>query len=272
VELNTTYASSKWSFFGDALPFKYVSCGVSNKEDVVNVACLELLAVFLLLDGVLPDGISLNYATAFEIAMRMTDADRMTLQLACGSKQTEEMVEEAIACKKMRDRVFLNRLLFNSEPGKSEEEVVAVLYEWSQSKEFKDNTNIVSTPNTPNIMMELARIVRYSLRFQVHTEGLPVAANGLFMGVASSSDVFANSFRDMNVEPVAADVSLPLLYDDVVAGACCVCGMGVFFDDESTLGDRVKCDACGGPRHYYGCFAGTFWGQQPKCTRDECPA
>ena len=257
VELNTTSAFSKWIFFGATFPFKYNSGGVCNKEDVEIVACLELLAVFLLLDGILPEGIPLNFGKAVEIAQRMTYADRMTLQLACGSKTPEtvqlacgsEMVETAIACKKERVRAFLNWLLFNFEQsGKSEDEVAAALYEWSQSKEFTDITGIESKPSSENIMMELVRLVRHSR--------LMAACQG-----RTALDVFVDS---------TAYGSLSDLKEEFVAGDCCVCGTDVYFDDESTLGDRVKCDECGGARHYYGCVAGTFWGSNPKCTRADC--
>ena len=151
VELDMTYAfmpaSASAPRYGDAFAFKYTSCGVCNKEDVNHVACLEFLAVFLLLDA---DGARLNYATAFEIACglqevkevanRMTGAERKTLELAGGSKMSEELVEKVTTCRLMRDRVSANWPLLNFEPGHSEEEVIAVLYEWSQSKEFKDNT------------------------------------------------------------------------------------------------------------------------------------
>ena len=122
---------------GDAFAFKYTSCGVCNKEDVNHVACLEFRAVFLLLDA---DGVSLNYATAFEIACglqgvkdianRMTDAERKTFELASGSKMSEERVEKVTTCRLMRDRVSSNWPLLNFEPGHSEDEVIAVLYEW----------------------------------------------------------------------------------------------------------------------------------------------
>jgi hypothetical protein len=117
VELDMTYAfmpaSASAPRYGDAFAFKYTSCGVCNKEDVNHVACLELLGVFLLLDA---DGVRLNYATASEIACglqevkeianRMTDAERKTLELACGGKMSEELVEKATTCRLMRDRVF----------------------------------------------------------------------------------------------------------------------------------------------------------------------
>ena len=88
------------------------------------------------------------------------------------------------------------------EPGKyTDDDVIALLHDWSKSKNFKDNIVEVAKYNSPHIWMQLACMVKPKglrdlllrnrdkvtileykpLRFKVHPNGLLVAACGSAM-------------------------------------------------------------------------------------------
>jgi hypothetical protein len=70
-------------------------------------------------------------------------------------------------------------------------------------------------------------------------------------------------FRLFDVPP-SSGASQPAVSTDAT---CCVCAGMIINDEWDIEWDCVRCEACGGPRHYFGCVAGIF-GEPPQiCQR-----
>jgi hypothetical protein len=192
---------------GDGFGFEYTSPYFQKKSDVKNYAAMEIITALLLLD---PSAVRLNFDTALkpcdlqhlltikDIAAKLSVIEYDTLQLACGSKKNLSTQEvDALHSKAATFTLARAKTQAMFEPGHSDDEVIAVLYEWSKSKHFRDNTVIVSEYNPPRIWQQLARFVQPKglrdvirrnsdkvtlldatpLQFRVHPDGLPVAAD-----------------------------------------------------------------------------------------------
>ena len=202
---------------GDGFAIAYTSPSVQKKNDAKNYASIEIITALFLLH---PSAVRLNFKTALvpcdvhhmvnitKIWDKLTTLESDALKLACGSIKTlSPRTTDAFEHKATTFTQGRAKTLAMFEPGHSDDEVIAVLYDWSKSKHFKDNTVIVSKYNPKRIWSQLARFVESkglrdvilrntdkvtlleatSLQFRVHPDGLPVAADPSDVGAGGGS-------------------------------------------------------------------------------------